>query len=298
MDYIKLGTRYYRDPALQAANDRTRGQAEVLFLRGLAQCGADETEGSVPRSSLVFLGVPKAEKVAAVLVEVGLWEIADDGWSYRSWDKWQSEHDALARRKKAERERQAKHRRKLKEEIESDPPEPPEPGTNNTGSRDRTQKTSRDKSRDVTPPRGEERKRRTDLGGDPASVDAGEHHEPAERTPAQYLAARYAAGVRLTDHGRALRVLVEALDAGYAPAMLEAAVDVLIAEQRACTLDTLRIALVSAPGNWGPAVGGATPAGPGNPYLDDMRARGTGTDSFRALFAVADPNTPPALEAR
>jgi hypothetical protein len=127
-----------------------------------------------------------------------------------------------------------------------------------------------------------------------ASVDAGEATTGTDRTPAQHLAARYGAGVKLTDHGRALRVLGEAIAAGYAPALLEAAVDVLIAEQRACTLDTLRIALLSAPGNWGPPAG--RPSRPGNPYLDDLRAAAaaSGADAARVLWPVPDP---PALEA-
>lgn len=112
VDYIKLGTRYYRDPAILAANKRTAGQAELLFLRALAQCGADEAEGQIPGDALLFLGVRNAPKVAAVLVEEGLWEESGPGWVIRSWEKWQSEHDALARRRKADRERKQKTRSK------------------------------------------------------------------------------------------------------------------------------------------------------------------------------------------
>jgi len=148
VDYVKLGTRYYRDSALLAANKRTGGQAELLFLRALAQCGADETEGHIPEDAVPFLGVKNGVKVAQVLVEEGLWRKNGDGWYVRSWDKWQSDHDILARRRKAERERKRAQRARDAEQNDQ-PPDPPP-------SRDSSRDTSRDcpdpLSRDVTPP--------------------------------------------------------------------------------------------------------------------------------------------------
>jgi hypothetical protein len=139
LDHIKLGTRYYRDPAVLAANKRTGGQAELLFLRALAQCGADETEGHIPEDALAFLGIKNAARVAAVLVEEKLWMPNGDGWYIRSWEKWQSEHDILARRRKAERER--KRAQRLRESQDGPSPDP-------GPSRDRPEPASRD----VTPP--------------------------------------------------------------------------------------------------------------------------------------------------
>jgi hypothetical protein len=72
-----------------------------------------------------------------------------------------------------------------------------------------------------------------------ASVDAHEH------TTAGSIIAAYAAGVPLSDHGRALRTVSAALDAGYDPDLVRRGIGVLIAEQRTCTPDTLRIAMRS-----------------------------------------------------
>lgn len=238
MDYIKLGTRYYRDPAILAANERTGGLAEVLFLRGLAQCGADETEGHITKASLSFLGVRNAPRIAAVLVDEKLWEEIPDGWRVRSWVKWQSEHDALARRRKADRERQSRRRKGF-----SGKP-PPDGGARDRprdSRRDGPRDTSRDESRDVTPPRGEGEERRTQLPTDVASGDAREH----EHSIAGSITAAYAAGVPLSDHGRALRTIAAALDAGYTPDLVRRGVGRLIAEQRTCTPDALRIAITA-----------------------------------------------------
>jgi hypothetical protein len=174
MDFIKLGTRYFRDPAVLAANERTGGQAEILFLRALAQCGADESGGYIPRGSLSFLGIPDAEEVAAVLVDEKLWVENGTGWRFRSWDVWQSEHDALVRRRRADRERQARRRAGAQESPEPPPVDciPDDVSRDNGGnSRDTSREfggASRDLSRDVTPY---------------ARVKRRLREEPLERTP-------------------------------------------------------------------------------------------------------------------
>lgn len=76
-----------------------------------------------------------------------------------------------------------------------------------------------------------------DLQADLACVDAREH------TTAGSITLAYAAGVPLADHGRALRTVGQALDAGYTADLVRRGIGVLIAEQRTCTPDALRIAM-------------------------------------------------------
>jgi hypothetical protein len=130
--------------------------------------------------------------------------------------------------------------------------------------------------------------------GHRAFVDAHEPDEQTERTPAQRLVARYAAGVRLSDPGQAMRTISDALAEGVPERLIDGGIGVLIAEQSSCTRGRLRVALLKAEGNWGPAAGAAKP---GNPYLDDLRAAAAaaGDSDAPLLWAVPDP---PALEAR
>ena len=129
--------------------------------------------------------------------------------------------------------------------------------------------------------------------GSNAGVRDIERPRMPQRTPAQRLVAKYGDGVRFADVSRAIKVLGEALDQGIPERLLDGAVGVLITEQRACTHEALRIAMLKAEGNWGPAVG---PPKPGNPYLDDLRTRAVaaGDSDTPLLWAVP---TPPALEA-
>ncbi len=191
MDYVKLATRYYRDPALLAANKLTRGRAEILFLRAMAHCGGDETGGHVAADALQFLGVRNPEEVASVLVSVQLWIPNGTGWRFRSWDYWQSEHDALARRRKSDRERQARKRA-----AETASPPDSDPDEADDASRD-VETLSRDASRDVTPyarVNREESKDRTTTttdqsrsGSGVAYVDAHVRASPPPPTPDDQL---------------------------------------------------------------------------------------------------------------
>jgi hypothetical protein len=130
MEYVRLYTTYDEDPAVVAAGEA----AEVLFLRGIAYAGRAESGGFIPDGQLRRLCPRGARTRAEKLVLVGLW-CRDDvhgGYQIRSWDKLQPEHDALAQRRRSDRERKARERQK------------PQPV-----SRDRSRDTSRDLSRDV-----------------------------------------------------------------------------------------------------------------------------------------------------
>lgn len=100
-----------------------------------------------------------------------------------------------------------------------------------------------------------------------ATVDAGERApEPGSgHSEAGALAAHYAAGVPLTDHARATRTIAAALEQGIAPDLIRTGLDRLVVEQRSCTPDQLRIAILAAPGSWQPAAS--------RPSTTDQRVR-------------------------
>lgn len=141
MDWVKLFTRYFDDEKIESLDDA----AEVMFVRGIARAGELEREGFIPESSLPRL--TRRRRYAAVadaLIAAGLWTKVDGGYQVAKWDHWQDALDALVARRTADRERQRQRRIRQREERESN--------------------ESRDASRDVTPPRGESKTKRS-LGG-------------------------------------------------------------------------------------------------------------------------------------
>lgn len=314
-----------------ALNRKVRPLSDAAFrldVSAILWCNAQLTDGRIEPDELAQVSDVKAPtKAAAELVRRGRWHPAGKGCGTdecppgEPGDGWQI-HDYLEfneSKKIIEARRTADRNRKKKPRGSSPPPKnpdgfQPESERNPGGVRPASEVDSAgipsDPSRTPAGARAQARAPSRPVPSLPdvedpdppgASVDAQEPHEPdrsSERTAAQRLTARYAAGVRLADGGQAIRTLTSALvDDRLPERLLEGAVDVLIAEQGACTRGRLRVALLKAEGNWGPAGSAGGQRKPGNPYLDDMRARGTGTDSFRALFAVPDTTTP-ALEAR
>jgi hypothetical protein len=106
MDWVKLSSNYYNDPAVMRAGEA----AEVLFTRALAYCGDQETEGFIPEEALLRLTPTRAAARAAALVTEGLWTVVDGGWRFVAWERHQVAQQRLQERREANRERQAKHR--------------------------------------------------------------------------------------------------------------------------------------------------------------------------------------------
>lgn len=113
MDWVKLSTRYYLDPAVASLPD---AETELLFVRGLAYCGAEETGGFIPEQIVPSL-IRRRRYGAAVetLVARSLWVVASGdrgqpGYRVTRWEDWQEELEALARRRAADRERKRRER--------------------------------------------------------------------------------------------------------------------------------------------------------------------------------------------
>lgn len=112
MEWVKLATRYYLDPAVAALPD---ADAEVLFLRGLAYAGAEETEGWIPANVVPSLTRRRRyEAHVKALVAARLWVPATGGYRIPRWPDWQRELDDLARRRSADRERKRRERERRK----------------------------------------------------------------------------------------------------------------------------------------------------------------------------------------
>jgi hypothetical protein len=113
VEYVRLFTDYDQDPAVVAAGEA----AELLFIRGIAYAGRAESEGFIPDGQLPRLCPRGARKRAEKLVEVGLWMRVSErnGYQIRSWEKLQTEHDALAQRRRSDRERKAREREKSRD---------------------------------------------------------------------------------------------------------------------------------------------------------------------------------------
>lgn len=107
MKAVWLSSTYYLDPAVE----RLKPAEEILFVRAMAYCGQAESGGWVSPRGLLAVGSRYASRSARALVAVGLWvEDERGGYRFKSWDHWQESGNDLVRRKKADRERQARKR--------------------------------------------------------------------------------------------------------------------------------------------------------------------------------------------
>lgn len=121
MDWVKLGTRYYLDPAVASLPD---ADTELLFVRSLAYAGAEETGGFIPEVIVPSL-IRRRRYGAAVeaLVARSLWvpstgDRGQPGYRITRWEDWQEELDALARRRANDRERKRKQRQTERESVQ------------------------------------------------------------------------------------------------------------------------------------------------------------------------------------
>lgn len=224
------------------------------------------TDGFIPRDELHLASdVKQPVKAAAELVKRGRWHLAGegcdtdtcpagtpgDGWQIHDYLGFNESKQMVEDRRKADRERKRKPSSSggrpprgpggVPEDSSRNPgggqpestPEaagiPSDPSRMPAGAHAR----SRPPSRPVPSP--------NTSGDDPTPLASGDASE-RDHGPAGALSALYAAGVPMTDHGRAHRTIAAALDR-YDPTLVRRGVLQLIAEDRACTPDTLRIAI-------------------------------------------------------
>ncbi len=89
------------DKVLRLMAEREGPRAFALYVCGLGYCGGHGTDGHVPEYALPFLH--GTERHARMLVKVGLWEPADDGWHVRNWTERQELAVVSATKRAAQR---------------------------------------------------------------------------------------------------------------------------------------------------------------------------------------------------
>ena len=138
MDWVKLSARYYLDVAIASLPD---ADAEVMFTRGLAYSGDQETHGYIPANMLPALCRRRRyEACADALVAAGLWLPSRSGYQIARWEEWQLELEAIARRRSADRDRKRAERARVQ------------------AGKEHVSRTSRDTSAGQSAPKRRERK--------------------------------------------------------------------------------------------------------------------------------------------
>ena len=98
MSWFKVDDKLWGHPKWLALPPRARG----LWVTAGSWCAANETGGEVPRHVVRALSGTRPDVVA--LVQVGLWEETDEGWTFHDWDQFQP--DAASQKAKREAESQ------------------------------------------------------------------------------------------------------------------------------------------------------------------------------------------------
>lgn len=121
--FVPLDVNYPRDRAIRRAGP----EAELVFIRGLVFTKGTKTDGFLADFDLdaAMVGLKPAwvKKGVDALVKVGLWTVVDDGWQVRSWAKWNSTQEQIAKDQEAKREggKQGNHKRWHIEKNKIDP---------------------------------------------------------------------------------------------------------------------------------------------------------------------------------
>ena len=89
------------DKVLRLVAMRDGYRALVLYVCSLGYAGGHGTDGHVPEYAVPFLH--GTERHADMLVKVGLWEPADDGWTIRNWVERQELAVVAASKRHAQR---------------------------------------------------------------------------------------------------------------------------------------------------------------------------------------------------
>jgi hypothetical protein len=108
--WIRLAANYLDDPRIVEAGP----MAELIYVRGLAVARNIGTDGALRQhnASTVTRDLRHKEKLIHRLLEVGLWEPTDDGWTvpFERWARWQTTQEQYEHQRKLARERQARRR--------------------------------------------------------------------------------------------------------------------------------------------------------------------------------------------
>jgi hypothetical protein len=93
MGWVALDDGFFANPKILAAGHAAAG----LYAMGLSYCGKYLTDGFIPRAWLI--GTPK--KLAAQLVETGLWEEVDGGYFFPDYEEYNPSREKVEERRQA-----------------------------------------------------------------------------------------------------------------------------------------------------------------------------------------------------
>lgn len=116
MDWVKLSSTYYLDPAVASLPD---ADSEVLFIRGLAYAGLKhDSHGFIPHNVVPSLCRRRRyEAHVEALVAGSLWLPVRGGYRIVRWEEWQEELLAIARRRSVDRDRKRAERERAKQQA-------------------------------------------------------------------------------------------------------------------------------------------------------------------------------------
>lgn len=102
LPWIRYNTSTPSHPKMLELVADEQWQAIAVWHFGLAYCGLHSMSGYIP-----YLALPQMhgdEKAASVLVSVGLWEVAVNGWQIHNWALANLEDaDSIKRKERAQR---------------------------------------------------------------------------------------------------------------------------------------------------------------------------------------------------
>jgi hypothetical protein len=98
LPWVRLDTAFPSNPKLLAMLSEKDGhRAGLVYLCSLGYCGAQGTDGFVPREALPFIhGRPKD---AGLLVLHGFWHEQPGGWLINGWDEFQESNEESRQRR-------------------------------------------------------------------------------------------------------------------------------------------------------------------------------------------------------
>ncbi|GFG65794.1 hypothetical protein MKUB_32840 [Mycobacterium kubicae] len=98
LPWVRLDTQFPSNPKVLALVEEKKFRPLFVYVSSLAYAGAHGTDGFLPAASLPFLHATKAD--AKVLVDVGLWDPAGNGWEVHDWAEFQPSTAETQERKK------------------------------------------------------------------------------------------------------------------------------------------------------------------------------------------------------
>ena len=110
MAWFKVDDKFHAHPKIKMIPRRLRRASLGLWVIAGSWCADYETDGAVPEYMLEEFDADPEE--VAALIEVELWEQADDGILFRNWDEFQPTRAQNDHRRGVDAERQRKNRQK------------------------------------------------------------------------------------------------------------------------------------------------------------------------------------------